>query len=280
MSLNGVFTALITPFKKQKIDWESFQRLVQLQIRQGIDGFVIAGTTAESACLTQEEVKQLFLTAKKIIQDQKPILVGTGSNSTEHAMELSQAAESWGADGLLSVVPYYNKPPQRGLIQHFTAIADSVKIPVVLYNVPSRTITSLELESIRMLSQHPQIIGIKEASGNITFAKEIRKACGPNFALLSGDDISWPDFYNAGGDGVISVASHILPEAMKSRNILAYKDLINFLFVESNPIPVKKALQLLGTIECAECRLPLVEMEAANSKKLEKLLVSSGLLKG
>ncbi len=280
MSLNGVFTALITPFKKQKIDWESFQRLVQLQIRQGIDGFVIAGTTAESACLTQEEVKQLFFSAKKIIQDQKPILVGTGSNSTENAIELSQAAESWGADGLLSVVPYYNKPPQRGLIQHFTSIADSVKIPVVLYNVPSRTITSLELESIRILSQHPQIVGIKEASGNIVFAEEIRKVCGPNFALLSGDDITWPDFHNVGGDGVISVASHILPEAMKSRNIQAHKNLINFLFVESNPIPVKKALQLLGIIDSAECRLPLVELGVENTKRLETLLVSSGLLKG
>ncbi len=279
-SIHGIITALVTPFKKKKIDWESFHRLIQGQLDRGIDGFVIAGTTAESACLSTKEVEELFFAAKKQVHDQVPLIVGAGSNNTEHAVELSVAAEAWGSDAILSVVPYYNKPPQRGLFQHFTDIADRIKIPLILYNVPSRTITGLEVQTIQRLSQHPQIQGIKEASGNIEFAKEIRKACGPDFLMFSGDDITWPEFYKAGGQGVISVASHILPEAMKNRDLQKYTDLINYLFVESNPIPVKKALQLLKILDTSECRLPLVELELNKAEEMKKLLIRCGLLKG
>ena len=191
-----------------------------------------------------------------------------------------------GADALLVVVPYYNKPSQKGLIEHFNAVADAVSVPVILYNVPSRTITSLSLSTIFQLSKHKNIIGIKEASGNISFAKEIIKTCSSEFLMLSGDDGSYPEFIIAGGHGIISVTSHIIPEVFinllkergESHEFKRYHRLINLLFAEANPLPVKKALQLLNIISSAELRLPLSALEENLTRDLLLELENVGIL--
>ena len=187
-SFGGVITALITPFKDAKVDYRSLERLVQKQIQDGVSGFVVNGTTAESPTLHKSEVAEIFSQVKKLVPKNFPLIVGSGSNSTEKSIADSKEAEKMGADALLLVVPYYNKPQQRGLFEHFKAVASSVSIPSILYNVPGRTVTSLELETIRKLAEHPQIVGIKEASGKVEFAGQIRRQCGEAFVLLSGDD--------------------------------------------------------------------------------------------
>lgn len=274
----GVTTALITPFKNGKIDEESFLRLVKAQVHAGIQGFVINGTTAESPTLKASEVKLLFKMAKQNTPKGFPLIVGTGSNSTEQTVQNSKAAEKMGADAILVVVPYYNKPPQAGLLAHFKEVADSVEIPTILYNVPSRTITSLEVETIHKLAAHPKIIGIKEASGNIATARKIRQVCGEDFLLLTGDDGTYDEFMKACGDGVISVASHVIPKAMLQVVSQDYAELIHLLFAESNPIPVKAALKELGLISSAEVRLPLVECSAGLVEKMRKELKRQGLV--
>ncbi|MGZ3743451.1 MAG: 4-hydroxy-tetrahydrodipicolinate synthase [Pseudobdellovibrionaceae bacterium] len=273
-NFKATMTALITPFKQGMVDFSSLENLIKYQIKNGIEGFIINGTTAESPTLTKGEVEDIFKFTRSMVGPQFPLIIGTGSNSTTKTEEYSEAAEALGADAVLVVVPYYNKPPQRGLVKHFTEVAKSVSIPVILYNVPGRTITELSLESIRELSQVQNIIGIKEASGNIEFASEIKKKCGPEFILLSGDDGTYVDFLKIGGQGVVSVATHIIPKEMVQwKRLVAegkyeaallqaqkYRSLINYLFVESNPIPVKMALYYMGIIHSPELRLPLVSM--------------------
>jgi len=262
-------TALITPFKNNKVDMISLEKIVKFQIENGVGGFVINGTTAESPTLEWSEVCDIFKKVKSLVGSQVPLIVGTGSNSTAATVELSKKAEALGADACLVAVPYYNKPPQRGLVAHFEVVANAIKIPLILYNVPTRTITSLSIESIVSLSKHKNIIGIKEASGNIDLAKTIAKECDKDFILLSGDDLTYVDFLEAGGQGVISVAAHIIPRAFsellknknQSKSYKSYLRLISLLFSEANPIPLKKALQLMGQIESAELRLPLCELE-------------------
>jgi len=279
-------TALITPFKNNKVDFASLEKIVQFQLKNGIGGFVINGTTAESPTLEWSEVTEIFNKVKSLVGSQIPLIIGTGSNSTKATVELSQKAEALGADAVLVVVPYYNKPPQRGLVSHFQIVADGIKIPVIMYNVPSRTITALSLETILTLSKHKNIVGIKEASGNIDLAKAIVKECGKDFILLSGDDGTYPEFLEAGGQGVISVASHVIPrlfsELLKNksdnRGFKSYLRLINLLFSESNPIPLKKALQLMGQIDSAELRLPLCELEEHLTRDLALELEKMELL--
>jgi 4-hydroxy-tetrahydrodipicolinate synthase len=275
----GVFSALITPFENGDVDFPSLKRLVEFQIDSGINGFVINGTTAESPTLTETEREKIFRFVRECSPANFPLIMGTGSNSTAKTIEESRQAEKMGADGILVVVPYYNKPPQRGLLEHFKAIADATQIPNILYNVPSRTITFLELETIKKLSEHPNIYGIKEASGNIELARQMRQLCGESFILLSGDDASYDDFMAAGGDGVISVASMVIPEAMLRIKTKEHRDLIDMLFVEANPIPLKKALQLMGIIKSPECRLPLVTLADVHTEKLKKLMKHKGFLK-
>ena len=276
---SGVITALITPFYHGKIDEKSLQRLVEDQVNRGVQGFVINGTTAESPTLSEEEVRQIYNIVKKSVPQKFPLIVGTGTNSTENTIRLSKEAERLGADAVLVVVPYYNKPPQLGLFEHFKAVADQINIPVVLYNVPGRTITSLEVETIKKLSEHPNIIGIKEATGNIGFAKQIREACGSEFLLLSGDDGTYDEFMKEGrGDGVISVASHIILEAMLQKKASQNINLINALFSEANPIPIKMALYLLGVIRSPELRLPLVTMSPSATEKLKTEMKAKELL--
>lgn len=291
-NFKGTFTALLTPFKKGKIDFDSVDRMVKHQLQNGVDGFVINGTTAESPTLTESERVELFKHVREVVGNDVMLIMGTGSNDTAKTIEESKKAESLGADGILVVVPYYNKPPQRGLFAHFKAVATSVKIPTLLYNVPGRTITSLTTETIRDLAKVPGVVGIKEATGKTDFAEEIIKACGRDFVMLSGDDGTYVEFLGVGGHGVISVASHVIPKQMaqwkkwveegqleKARQDIAkYNDLINLLFVEANPIPVKKAVQLMGLIDSAEMRLPLVELGEIDSEKLKNEMRKVGVI--
>jgi len=291
-NLKAVMTALITPFKNGEVDFESLESLVRHQLKNGIEGFVVNGTTAESPTLTEKEAEAIFKHVRSLTGSQFPLIMGTGSNSTARTEELSEKAEALGADGILVVVPYYNKPPQRGLVQHFTEVAKSVSIPVLLYNVPGRTITALSLESIRELSKVQNIVGIKEASGNIDFAKDIATKTSPEFVLLSGDDGTYVDFLKAGGHGVISVASHIIPKEMvawknevasgKSEEARAgiqkYTKLIDHLFVEANPIPVKMALYQMGIIKSPELRLPLVTMAEDLAAKMKQEMKNVGVI--
>ncbi len=291
-NFKGTITALATPFKDGKIDYKSLERLLKQQLDGGVEGFVVNGTTAESPTLEPHEVAELFKNIRSFVGTKVPLIVGTGSNSTAKTIEDSKKAEQWGADALLVVVPYYNKPPQRGLVEHFKAVAGAVKIPTILYNVPGRTITSLATESILELSKAPGIIGIKEASGKIDFDAEISHACGPDFVLLSGDDGTYVEFLGVGGHGVISVASHVIPKQMVQwkkwvdggeiaqarADIQKHMKLIDLLFVEANPIGVKKALQLMGIFDSATMRLPLMELTPQHTESLKNEMQKLGLV--
>lgn len=290
--LKGVFTALVTPFSNQKVDFKSLKKLVLHQLANKIDGFVINGTTAESPCLHDQEVAEIFKTVKETSKGMVPLIVGTGSNSTEKTIANTRQAQEMGADAALVVVPYYNKPTQQGLYLHFKAIAESSNLPVILYNVPGRTITSLEPETVARLSEIKSIVGIKEATGSMEVEKKIMSTTPADFIMLSGDDGTYADFLKNKGQGVISVITHVIPEAFvaitneakKGQHdeaavlLKKYKNLIDLMFIESNPIPVKKALQLMGIIESAELRLPLVEMSATGAEKLKAEMLNLGLL--
>ena len=291
-NFKGTFTALITPFLDGKIDYKSLERMIKYQLENGVDGFVVNGTTAESPTLKENEKVELFAHIRKLVGPQVPLIMGTGSNDTAKSIEDSKKAEAFGADAILVVVPYYNKPPQRGLYAHFKAIATSVKIPTILYNVPGRTITALAADTVGDLAKVSGVIGIKEASGKMDVAADIIKASGKDFVMLSGDDGTYVDFLGQGGHGVISVASHVIPKQMvqwrkwalegqleKAHvDIKKYIDLINLLFVEANPIPVKKAMQLMGLIDSAEMRLPLVELGAEHTAMLKAEMKKVGVL--
>jgi 4-hydroxy-tetrahydrodipicolinate synthase len=285
-----VITALVTPFYQGKIDYDSLQSLLKQQTQNGINHFVVNGTTGESPTLTSAERSELLKFVRKELSS-ATILMGTGTNNTAESILQSQEAQKLGADGLLVVVPYYNKPPQRGLVKHFNQIANSVNIPTFLYNVPGRTITSLEVDSISQLSKNKNIHGIKEASGNIEFAKKIKSACHSDFVLLSGDDETYVEFLLAGGHGVISVASHVIPKEFKNWTLNTLKDpskaqseiakfqkLIKTLFVEANPIPVKMALYQMNIIKSPELRLPLVNLSEEHSQILLSELKLQGVL--
>lgn len=291
-NLKGTFTAIATPFKNGQIDFVSLDKVIEFQLKNGIDGFVVNGTTGENPTLKLEEVNELFKHIRSKVPAQTVLIVGTGSNSTEQSIEYSKNAEALGADAVLVVVPYYNKPPQRGLVAHFKAVAASTKLPVILYNVPGRTITSLAVESIKELSQVGNIVAIKDATGDIEILKNTVASCGKNFIQLSGDDGTYVEFLNNGGHGVISVASHVIPQEMVNwkkqvesgdlegarASLNKYKKLIDLLFCEANPIPVKMALHLMGLIEKPELRLPLVAMDEKHTETLKKEMQSLGLL--
>lgn len=280
----GAFTALATPFTvKGDVDWAAYERLLERQLRGGISGVIPCGTTGESPTLTKEEKLKLIELAAKACKGKALVLAGTGSNNTMASVELSKAACDHGADGLLIVVPYYNKPSQAGLEAHFTAIADAVEKPVILYNVPGRTITSLTATTVGHLARHPRIIGIKEATGNMAVLTEMREqvarlAPSRAFTWLSGDDPTLLPFLAVGGQGVISVASNILPGAMVrlcKGGPTAFKEFetlfafFNALFVEANPVPCKTVLQWLGLCESA-VRLPLVGLAPESEAKLRR----------
>ncbi len=290
-NFSGVLTALVTPFKGGDIDWSSLRRLLRHQLDGGINGFVISGTTGESPTLKESEKAKLFDFIRGETAGQVPLVMGTGTNSTSDTIEATKMAAKQGADAALVVVPYYNKPPQRGLFQHYQKIAEASSVPVILYNVPGRTITKLELDTIVELSHVPGIVGIKEATGDVAFGEQIVRECKPGFVVTSGDDGTYLDLIGAGGQGVISVASHILPgkfvewcaRARKADRearveFETFAELNSYLYVEANPIPIKMALYLMGLIDSPELRLPLVSLSEPYTAELKSKLKKVELL--
>lgn len=281
----GACTALVTPFLDDKVNYPMMEQLLRRQIDAGIEAVVICGTTGESPTLTDGEKLKLFTRAKEYVADACQIIAGTGSNSTRHTVDLSIAAQDCGVDGLLVVAPYYNKPTQEGLFRHYAAVADAVDIPVVVYNVPSRTGVDIPVSLCQQLGSIPNIAGIKEASSDITKITKIRGSCPDHFALWTGNDDLTVPAMSLGAKGVISVLSNIFPmeTQMMCRAALAgdyqtasslqirFQPLIELLFCEANPIPVKEAMRLIG-FDCGGCRLPLTQMRKGNRKRLENLL--------
>jgi len=287
----GAIVATVTPFKNGKVDFPAFRRLLKRQIEAGTDGIVPCGTTGESATLSYEEHKKVIEEAVKTVKKRVPVIAGTGSNSTEEAIMLTKHAKKVGADGALVITPYYNKPTQEGLYQHFKKIASSVDIPIVIYNVPSRTGVNILPETVLKLARIDNIVGIKEASGSLNQVCEIIRRAPKDFSVLSGDDFLFYSMLCVGGKGVISVASNVAPNLMaelydsveagdfyKARKIhYTLMPLFRALFLETNPIPTKTALGLMGLIE-PELRLPLTPMSEKPKKELAKVLRSLKLL--
>ena len=287
----GAATAIITPFSGGAIDYTSFGKIIEDQISGGIDAIVVAGTTGEAATLTHEEHCECVKYVVEKVEGRVPVIAGTGSNDTAYGIELSQYACEVGADALLLVTPYYNKASQKGLIKSFLETADKTDKPIILYNVPSRTGCNISLPVYKELAKHERIVAVKEASGNMSAIAELIAECGDSLDVYSGNDDQIVPIMSLGGKGVISVLSNILPGEthnmtqfcldgdFKSATELQlnYLKLINTLFCEVNPIPVKTAAALLGWCS-EEMRLPLCEMEDANKEKLVNVMKAHGLL--
>lgn len=284
--IKGAYTAIITPFKEnKKINYNKFQELIEYQIANDIDGLVVCGTTGESSTLTITEKKKIIKFAIEKVAKRVPVIIGTGSNNTKSAVELSIYAEKQGADGVLLVTPYYNKTTQKGLIEHYTAIANSVKIPCILYNVPSRTGVNIEPDTVVTLSKIENIVGIKEASGNFSKTLEIISKVPKSFNVISGNDDMIVPLLSLGGTGVISVLSNIFPKevhmmckAYFDGDIEYAKDLqvkfaglIKALFVEVNPMPVKDVLNILN-FNVGTPRLPLTTVSLTTHELLKQEL--------
>jgi len=278
----GAATAIITPFKDGNVDYASLEKIIEFQIKGGIDAIVVCGTTGESSTLSDDEHREVIDFAVKKINGRVPVIAGTGSNDTVYAVDLTKHAVHSGVDAVLVVTPYYNKATQAGLVKHYNVIADASEKPVMVYNVPSRTGVNIKPETYFKLSQHENIVAIKEANGDISSVAQTMSLCGNNIDLYSGNDDQITPILSLGGKGVISVLSNVLPyetsqicktffngDVEKSRKLqLEYLKLINLLFCEVNPIPVKSAMALLGY--CGnEIRMPLSNMEEANLIKLK-----------
>jgi 4-hydroxy-tetrahydrodipicolinate synthase len=287
-TFSGVITALVTPLRDDKVDEEALRRLIDEQIAAGVDGLVPVGTTGESPTLTVEEhirVIEVTVQAAKAAKNRVPVIAGTGSNSTRETIELSQAAKKVGADGLLLVTPYYNKPSQDHLYRHFKAVVQTVPLPTVLYNVPGRTACDLLPDTLARLCELPEIVGVKEATGSTLRASQILAKTGDRLALLSGDDATAFPLFALGGRGVISVVSNVAPREFsamwdaaaagdwKKARELHYKTLplSEGLFVEANPVPVKAALAMMGRI-ADELRPPLYPLAEQHREKLRGIL--------
>lgn len=283
MELQGVYTAIVTPFSEGAVDYGKFAELVEMQIEGGVDGIVPVGTTGESPTLSVEEHMKVIETAVKVAKKRCKVMAGSGANSTVEAIELTNYAKFAGADCSLQVAPYYNKPTQEGLYRHFSTVADECGLPIVLYNVPGRTGISIAPETIARLAGNANVIGVKEAGGNAERVSEILSLC--NINIMSGDDSLTLPMMSLGAKGVISVASNFIPKLIKTMvescrtgdfatalkiHNRCYR-LFKHLFIESNPIPVKAAMAMLGMIR-EEYRLPLCEMSEKNRKILEETL--------
>lgn len=291
---SGTFTALVTPFKKDgSIDIDSLKNLVNFQIKNGINGLVPCGSTGEAATMTPEEMSLVIKTVVTETKNSVPVIAGAGSNDTSKAISFSQNAKKAGADALLHVTPFYNKPTLTGLIAHFKSIANAVDLPIFLYNVPGRTGSNITADMvIKIITEVPQVIGIKEASGSITQIMDLIKKAPPEFIVLSGDDTLTYPIMTLGGRGVISVASNEIPRKMTDITSSAlsgdwetakkihyeWLDLMNINFIESNPQPVKTALSMMGMTQ-EVFRLPLVNMENKNRELLKKILLKHNLIK-
>ena len=290
----GAATAIVTPFKANgEVDYDTFAKNIEFQIENKIDAIVVCGTTGEASTLTHEEHLDVIRYCVKCVNGRVPVVAGTGSNCTETAIYLSQEAEKAGVDGLLIVTPYYNKATQKGLYEHFKLIAEAVKTPIILYNIPGRTggVNILPETVVKLCTEVENIVGVKDATGNISQVAKLMSIAGDNVDLYSGNDDQIVPLLSLGGKGVISVLSNIAPKETHdicakffegdvegSRKLqLGLLTLINLLFIEVNPIPVKKALELMGMMG-GTLRRPLTEMEEDNAAKLEKEMKAVGLL--
>ncbi|QOR34141.1 4-hydroxy-tetrahydrodipicolinate synthase [Clostridium sp. 'deep sea'] len=292
MLFKGSGVAIVTPFIADKtINYNQYQELLEWHIKEGTDCIVVCGTTGEASAMTTEEQQSLIKFTVEKVAGRIPVVAGTGSNNTKHAVELSQYAESVGVDGLLVINPYYNRTSQQGIIEHFKVIADSVNTPIIVYNVPSRTGCNITAQTVKQLANIPNIVAIKEASGNISQIAEIARICPSDFIIYSGNDDHIVPVLSLGGQGVITVVGNILP---KETSVLVHEYLkgntkkalemqlkmngvVKSLFLENNPIPVKKAMQLLNLCS-GELRLPLVDMQKDTLEILKQELNKYNLL--
>lgn len=294
---NTIFTgagiAIITPFNPDNtINYDCLGEMIDHQIESGTDAIIICGTTGEASTMSDQEHIDCIKFAVEHTAGRVPVIAGTGSNDTAYAIELSKEAEAAGVDGLLVVTPYYNKSTQKGLIMHFNAIADAVNIPIILYNIPGRTGVNMEVSTIKELAKHKNIVAVKEASGNISYAAKLLAECGDVIDVYSGNDDMIVPLMSLGAKGVISVLSHVIPkethmmaqycldnnfeEARKLQ--LEYMKLINTLFIEVNPIPVKEAMNMMG-VDVGGCRMPLCEMTDEHKAAMRAVLEKYGLAK-
>ena len=290
---NPIFTgsgvAIITPFHENGVDFERLTELLEFHVANQTDAIIICGTTGEASTMPDEEHLSVIEHAVKVINKRIPVIAGTGSNDTEHCIKLSQAAEKLGVDGLLVVTPYYNKASRLGLIKHYEAVADSVNIPIILYNVPGRTGMNIPVPTLKVLAKHKNIVGIKEASGNISYTAQIA-AKVPELDIYSGNDDMIVPVMSLGGKGVISVLANVAPkethelcasylkgDVETAKNLqLKYLELVECLFIEVNPIPVKTAVNLMG-MNAGKLRMPLCEMEEDNFNKLKQAMIDAGI---
>ena len=281
----GSFVAIVTPFKNGKVDAKALKDLIEFHIENGTNGIVPCGTTGESATLSHHEHEEVIRIAVETCRGRVPVLAGTGSNATHEAIELTLSAQKLGADGALLITPYYNKPTQQGLYQHFAAVAKETRLPIILYNVPSRTSINMLPETVARLSKIENIVGIKEASGNLVQVSEIIQSCSTDFEVISGEDaLTWP-ILALGGKGVISVTANLVPEKLSKLCKAALKGdmaiarslhyellkLNDVMFIETNPIPVKAALVIMGRID-NEFRAPLCPPSDQNLSTLKSVL--------
>lgn len=289
----GAGVAIITPFTKEgKVNYPALKTILEYQIAHGTDAIVICGTTGESATLSHEEHTEAIRFTVETVAHRIPVIAGTGSNDTAYALHLSNEAEKIGVDGLLMVTPYYNKASQAGLIKHYTYLADRVSTPIIIYNVPSRTGCDVKPETYAELSKHKMIYAAKEASGNISSIAKTISLCEKDFTIYSGNDDQITAIMSLGGKGVISVLSNVAPQAAhdiaaaalagdfeQSRKLqIEYLELCNALFMDVNPIPVKQAMNMMG-FDAGPLRMPLCEMNEANTAKLKAVMEKYGLIK-
>ncbi len=292
LRLSGSMVAIVTPFRNDAIDERALGSLIEMHIKAGTSAIVPCGTTGESATLSHDEHDRVIELTVQAARGRIPVIAGTGSNNTREAIRLTQHAKEAGADASLLISPYYNKPTQRGLYLHFKAIADAVDIPLILYNIASRTAVNIEPDTFAQLAEVPNIVGVKEASGNLEQMSQILQVTHGKLALLSGDDALTLPVLSIGGTGVISVAANLVPrdvvamveafQAGKREDAIRWHQqllpLVKALFLETNPIPVKTAMGMLGMVE-PELRLPLCAMSEANEERLRQALGAYGLLK-
>ena len=287
----GSMVALVTPFKDGKVDRTSLEGLVEFHVEHGTSGIIPCGTTGESATLSHEEHEDVIKAVIKAVNKRVPVIAGTGSNSTEEAVRLTRAAEKSGADGALMISPYYNRPTQEGIYQHYKKVADSVGIPIIIYNIPGRTGSKIEPETLARLSEIKNVAGVKEATGSVDQAIDVIRLCGDRLAVYSGEDSLTFSLMALGGKGVISTVANIVPKEMSQLTEACLKGnwergrefqfklmpLIRAVFLETNPIPIKTALSLMG--KCTgELRLPLTPMSEGALKKMKQAMTDFGLL--
>ena len=288
----GAFVAIVTPFTDGRLDEKGLKDLIEFQIAGGTHGIVPCGTTGESATLTHAEHHRVVELTIKTVAGRVPVLAGTGSNSTSESIELTLAAKEAGADGALMITPYYNKPSQEGLYQHFKAVAEAVEIPIILYNVPSRTSVNMLPATVARCAQIANIVGIKEATADLNQISQVIRLCPKDFVVMSGDDFTSMPTVMIGGAGVISVTSNVAPKDMAAMmdaalagdiaraQELHYKllPLMQAMFIDTNPVPAKTALAMMGKIKSGLPRLPLYKMNEANEDKLKKVITAYGLV--